>query len=596
MQYTYTATGQRETVIDARGTTTWDYDERDRLLSRTDPDGRTISYTYDAASNRTSVTVPSGTITYTFDTLNRLSTVTDPNLGVTRYTYNPVSNLIRTELPNGTVETRDYNSLNRLLFLENTGPGGVINSFRYTLDLVGNRIAVDEHDGRRVEYDYDDLYRLTEETITDSVNGNRTIVYVYDPVGNRRTRTDSVEGLTVYTYDTNDRLLTETLASKVTTYGYDNNGNTVSKISDLDRVFYDWDFENRLISADTNGDGTPDVVYQYDADGIRVSSTVAGEETRYLIDTVQPYQQVIEEYTPGGVIKVSYVHGLDLISQLRDTSRSYYHVDGLGSTRALTNAAGVVTDRYIYDAFGRTIGQVGSTGNVYLFAGEQRDSVTGLDYLRARLLSVGTGRFYGMDPFGGFHQRPLTLHRFLYGNVNPVNVVDPSGRIGSLEIPDPARTWLDHIRRTQSDGTQVDLKAARKEILELSFGRASAISGNEVDVSAIPDPDLATGQPIICPGPLQNLQPFELKMVLWGKGGIKQTTVIKGQLADCLQPYSYGTFVQQVVTDFEANTKVSRNIFGLFKAGSGQYTIRLGNFRHSENFKIDVQKYLHPSP
>jgi hypothetical protein len=54
--------------------------------------------------------------------------------------------------------------------------------------------------------------------------------------------------------------------------------------------------------------------------------------------------------------------------------RSYYHVDGLGSTRALTNASGLVTDRYIYDAFGRPIGQVGITGNVYLFAGEQRDA------------------------------------------------------------------------------------------------------------------------------------------------------------------------------------------------------------------------------
>ena len=57
--------------------------------------------------------------------------------------------------------------------------------------------------------------------------------------------------------------------------------------------------------------------YKYDADGIRVSSTVDGDETRYLIDTVQPYAQVLEEYTPGGVIKVSYVYGNDLISQNR---------------------------------------------------------------------------------------------------------------------------------------------------------------------------------------------------------------------------------------------------------------------------------------
>ena len=135
--------------------------------------------------------------------------------------------------------------------------------------------------------------------------------------------------------------------------------------------------------------GRSDIAYQYDADGIRVASIVDGAETRYLIDTVQPYAQVLEEYTPGGVIQVSYVYGNDLISQDRGGAKSYYHVDGLGSTRALTNASGVVTDRYVYDAFGRTIGQVGSTVNVYLFAGEQRDANVGLDYLRARYLSVG---------------------------------------------------------------------------------------------------------------------------------------------------------------------------------------------------------------
>src|SRR3954447_24948254 len=108
--------------------------------------------------------------------------------------------------------------------------------------------------------------------------------------------------------------------------------------------------------------------------------------------------------------------------------RPTYHVDGLGSTRALTNASGIVTDRYVYDAFGRTIGQVGTTGNVYLFAGEQRDAYVGLDYLRARYLSVGTGRFYGMDPFEGSLGRPLSQHRFAYAQSNPVNLADPSGR------------------------------------------------------------------------------------------------------------------------------------------------------------------------
>jgi YD repeat-containing protein len=114
-----------------------------------------------------------------------------------------------------------------------------------------------------------------------------------------------------------------------------------------------------------------------------------------LIDANRPYVEVLEEYKAGGAVNVVYVYGLALVSQNRGGKLSYYHVDGLGSTQALTDASGKVTDRYVYDAFGRAIGQTGSTVNDYLFAGEQRDPSIGLDYLRARYLSVSLGRFYG---------------------------------------------------------------------------------------------------------------------------------------------------------------------------------------------------------
>ena len=59
-------------------------------------------------------------------------------------------------------------------------------------------------------------------------------------------------------------------------------------------------------------------------------------------------------------MSVSYAYGTDLIWQKRSTGTSYYHVDGLVSTRALPDGTGAVTDTYIYDAYGRTIAQVGS--------------------------------------------------------------------------------------------------------------------------------------------------------------------------------------------------------------------------------------------
>ena len=143
---------------------------------------------------------------------------------------------------------------------------------------------------------------------------------------------------------------------------------------------------------------------------------------------------VVEEYTPGGIIKVSYVYGHDLISQQRGTEQSFYHVDGLGSTRALSDESGVVTDSYIYDAFGQVLKKIGDTENPYLFAGEQRDNNLGLDYLRARYLDVGTGRFVSRDSFEGFLNNPITLHKYLYANANPINFIDPSGKFSLISI------------------------------------------------------------------------------------------------------------------------------------------------------------------
>ncbi|WP_235908569.1 putative Ig domain-containing protein [Roseiconus nitratireducens] len=449
--FTYTVTGLRETATDGRGTTEWEYDERDRLVSRTDPDGAEISYTYDATGNRTSLTTAIGsndprTTSYTFDALGRTETVTDPEGLTTTYVYDAAGRPTEMHLPNGTAEFRSYDAQSRLTMIEhkNTTTDEVFASFEYDLDKVGNRIAVTEHDGRRVEYDYDELYRLLSEDIYDPGAGNtpsRTIDYVYDDVGNRLERDDSGEGATTYLYDDNDRLLEETLDSMVTTYEYDDNGNTLRKAVDgVDQVRYEWDFENRLIAADTNADGTNDVAYEYDVDGIRVSKTLDPEGTpvitQFLIDANRPYSQVLEEYTPGGILKVSYVHGLDLISQNRhgETGKSFYHVDGLGSTRALTNGSGIVTDSYIYDAFGQTIGQVGSSGNVYLFAGEQRDLVLGLDYLRARYVSPSLGRFVSRDSFEGVLNDPLTLHKFAYAHNSPTNLIDPSGNVSLSSV------------------------------------------------------------------------------------------------------------------------------------------------------------------
>ncbi|NJR73770.1 MAG: VWA domain-containing protein [Scytonema sp. CRU_2_7] len=340
VNYTYTPTLQRATVTDSRGVTSYTYNERDQLTTRTEVDGRTIGYTYDIAGNRTSLTTPAGTVGYTYDALNRMQTVSDRSGGVTRYVYDAVGNLVRTELPNNTVETREYDSLDRLISVEQRGASGIIAGYEYTLGLAGNRLAVTEANGRQVNYAYDRLYRLVQEVISDPTTGNRTIGYTYDAVGNRLSRNDSGEGLTTYSYDDNDRLLREILNGQTTEYTYDENGSTLTvKVNGTDQVNYRWDDQGRLIGADiVTPQGTQRIEYRYDADGNRVAVIVNGEETRYLVDTEEAYAEVVEEYKPDGTIEKSYVRGLDLISQDQQGQESIHHAAGLGSVNALTDS------------------------------------------------------------------------------------------------------------------------------------------------------------------------------------------------------------------------------------------------------------------
>jgi RHS repeat-associated protein len=182
---------------------------------------------------------------------------------------------------------------------------------------------------------------------------------------------------------------------------------------------------------------------RYD-DGNRVGKTVtAGANTTntvYLVEDRNPtgYAQVMEEWVrinlQPSTLACKYVCGLDLVSQTRGGTVSYYGYDGLGSVRYLTDSAGAITDTCTFDAFGIQIDQTPTSGlrtpNAYLFTGEQWDGDLGMYYLRARYYKPELGRFWTMDTYEGNNSDPLSLHKYLYCQGNPVNMFDPSGHDG----------------------------------------------------------------------------------------------------------------------------------------------------------------------
>ena len=189
-----------------------------------------------------------------------------------------------------------------------------------------------------------------------------------------------------------------------------------------------------------NGTTTQTVTYTYDDAGDRVSESVNGLKTTYLNDPTQAYDQVLEEYAPGGVLAATYIRGLDLLFQDRTTAGggtglSYYAVDGLGSTRSLTNASGTVTDTYTYDPYGNpiAIASTGTTSNEYQYAGYQFDTVTGEDYLRARYYDAAAGQFTSRDDYDGSTDDPITENHYAYASADPINLVNPSGHDPEVE-------------------------------------------------------------------------------------------------------------------------------------------------------------------
>jgi RHS repeat-associated protein len=147
----------------------------------------------------------------------------------------------------------------------------------------------------------------------------------------------------------------------------------------------------------------------------------------YLIDTQQPYAQVVSEYDDVGSLTVGYVYGLERISQNRSGTERYYVADGQGSVRYLTDQTGSITDAYVYTAFGELQTRTGYSENEFMYVGEQFDPNVGFYYNRARWMDPEVGRFLSVDPLTGDPQSPLSLHRYLYGNANPVLYSDPSG-------------------------------------------------------------------------------------------------------------------------------------------------------------------------
>jgi len=303
-------------------------------------------------------------------------------------------------------------------------------------------------------------------------------------MGNRLTKT-SDGAATGYTYNSLNQLTGETGI----TYTYNANGSQTLEDGAAKTAAYTYDQQGRLIGVVVTAGGTTTTeTYQYNWSGIRTSKTTNGVKTKYLIDPNGSLSQVIAELDSAGNLLAYYTRGAELISLHRTgetgtggagtgtgtsgtnaAETHYYQYDPNGSVRLLTNGTGAITDTYTYDAFGNLLAQTGTTENSYLYNGQQYDANTGFYYLRARYMNPSTGTFISMDPAQGSIFDPVSLHKYLYANANPVMNSDPSGRETLAEM-----------------GAAIGMQAAIGAIVGGSMEASMRVlayltSGNEVD-------------------------------------------------------------------------------------------------------------------
>jgi RHS repeat-associated protein len=263
-----------------------------------------------------------------------------------------------------------------------------------------------------------------------------------DGLGNWSSFDDDGTVQTRATNDANEITSTTGLA----TPAYDRAGNMIETAKPGDPA-NEWDVTydawNRVVQVT---DGTTTVAYEYDGHGRRTLRVSGSTEEHFYYDG----QQVVEVRQPdgqGGLEPATqYVWSLRYVDSpiLRDSfssgtlvpaDRLYYLTDANHNVTAVVDIAGDVQERYDYDAYGKfTIydanwanpGTTSAVGNTLLFAGQDVDVETGLQYSRARWYNAALGSFISRDPLG-FDAEDANLYRYVFNS--PANYTDPSGQI-----------------------------------------------------------------------------------------------------------------------------------------------------------------------
>ena len=247
VNYTYTPDGQRASMTDGTGSTSYTYDSLNRLTQATNGAGQTVGYGHDLAGLLTSLTYPDGTsVSRGYDAAGRLTSVTDAAGNTTRLSYDADGQLTGETFPNGVTTTLTRDAADQITSIADTQGGTALATFSYTRDAA-NQVTSETDTGAisaSHSYSYTQLNQLASQD---------GATFTYDAADNL---TQLASGATL-TYDAANELTSLVQGSVTLTFSYDQQGNRLNGVTPTGTpVTYTYDQANRLTAAQGGGSST----------------------------------------------------------------------------------------------------------------------------------------------------------------------------------------------------------------------------------------------------------------------------------------------------------------------------------------------------
>jgi YD repeat-containing protein len=311
--YTYDAVGNRLSMVDASGNTTYQYNQLSQLVSESKsfaglPGTNTLSYEYAIGGALKSLTDHSNRkVNYAYDRAGRLNSITGTNYSITQFVndidYRAWNAPRQVDFGNAHTLTFTYNqrlSINHLEMISHAGLPAILNEeYEYYAD---NRIKYSQsHLDPRYDraFNYDHSRRLNKgvsgaDARGESAGGNRPYNQIasYDPFDHLTSRTSRHWSKT-FPYISTDSFSN----NRRTGWQYDADGNL---LNDGHRAFT-YDAAARMIAS--SGSNLTQIL---DGDGRRVKTTESNVVTYYLTSSV--LGQVIAQLDGSGSKNLGFIY------------------------------------------------------------------------------------------------------------------------------------------------------------------------------------------------------------------------------------------------------------------------------------------------